>query len=170
MNFGKVFSNFLKKNILNIVFVIFTLPIIFININSKHDWGDDFAQYLDQAKHFVNIEKPVESKILDSENYSPHERDVGFSLLITPCYYFFGNQISPFIYLISSSLFLLGLTLTSLYKKIYNTKNDKLLPYLMVIVLLFNYHVLLLKMEILPIFPFMLAMKENPFHLKNTKT
>lgn len=158
MSFGNLFFDTLKNNIYKIVFVIFTLPIIFININSKHDWGDDYAQYLDQAKHIVNEEKSIEPKILDSKNYAPLERGEGFSLLLTPNFYFFSNQIAPQIYLVSISLFLFGLVLLSLLKKIFTQKKEQLSPYLIVILLLYNYHVLLLKMEILPIFPFMLTL------------
>lgn len=148
----------IKTNYLKLFLVICLLPIIFLNINSKHDWGDDFAQYLDQAKHIVSNEKQIEPKMLDSENYAPLERGEGFSLIISPIYYVFGNNIKAFIYFISISVFLIGIVLFSLFHKRFPNKKEALIPFLLVIPVLYNYHTLQLKMEILPIFPFMLLL------------
>ncbi len=149
---------FLKNKYLHIILIISILPILFLNINNKHDWGDDFAQYLNQAKHFARIEKPIEPKILDSENYAPLERGIGFSLIIAPVYNIFGNNINAFISLISLSLFLLGMVLYSIFKTQFHKKQELIIPFVLVILVLYNYRTLLLKMEILPIFPFMLLL------------
>ena len=34
--------------------IIFT-PLFFLNIRSDHDWGGDFAQYIEQAKCFIQM-------------------------------------------------------------------------------------------------------------------
>ena len=30
---------------------ILLLPLFYINVKSTHDWGDDFAQYINEAKN-----------------------------------------------------------------------------------------------------------------------
>ena len=41
----------MRKIIEHTILLLFLIPLFFINIKSSHDWGDDFAQYIHQAKN-----------------------------------------------------------------------------------------------------------------------
>src|SRR4030095_8281697 len=77
----------------------------FINIRYDHDWGDDFAMYILEAKHIAlgiplsNLEfvyDPVTSW------GGPPAYPVGFPLMLAPIYYFFGLSFRHFHYLTSA--------------------------------------------------------------------
>ena len=92
------FSNTQKLSKLYPYFIVLMLsiPLLFINVKDSHDWGDDFAGYIHQAKNIVegnsqfqtgyiiNVEGPV---------LGPPTYPIGFPLLLSPVYYFFGNNI-----------------------------------------------------------------------------
>lgn len=125
------------------------------NINSFHDWGDDFAQYLYQAKVF--IEGNQQLQLYSTEYYSPRARGAGFSFFLSFIYQFFGLDISAFLTGISLTYFLLSLVLYFFFLS-YFEKNQKLNAALFSLVFVLNYHVLDLKNEIMPSFPLMLMM------------
>ena len=92
------------------------LPAFFINIKSSHDWGDDFAQYIHQAKNITaGIPQQQTGYIYNPEfhHLGPPAYPVGFPLLLAPVYAIFGNSIKHFdIYI---SFFLLGFALLMFY-------------------------------------------------------
>lgn len=154
----KIINIALKKRIYEIILLIFILPVIFINVNKFHDWGDDFAQYIYQTKKFVTNEKSFAPKILNSESHTPIQRGEGFSLILSPVYYFYGDNIEAMIRLISIFLFLTGIVLFVFFNSKYSNTSSKLISLLLVLIILYNYHTLLLKMEIMPVFPYMLIL------------
>ena len=87
-----------KQNCLYTIALLFLLsPFIFININEKHDWGDDYAQYLDQSKDFILQSNSKELEVLNYDVYCPNERGAGFSLLISPIYFFYQKSVKHYI-------------------------------------------------------------------------
>jgi hypothetical protein len=51
----------MKNNRAFLLMVVLLLPLLFINISTAHDWGDDFAAFIGQAKAILagkNISKP----------------------------------------------------------------------------------------------------------------
>ena len=48
--------------------VLFTIPLLFVNIRSDHDWGGDFAQYLKQAENIANGIPYTQSKYVFNKN------------------------------------------------------------------------------------------------------
>ena len=38
--------------------VMVFVPLLFLNLRNDHDWGDDFAQYLEQAEN-ISLGKPM---------------------------------------------------------------------------------------------------------------
>jgi len=148
----------IKKNLFKIALILLIFPLTFININQFHDWGGDFAQYLDQTKDFLSGTSSFELEIIDSENFTPAQRGAGFSIMLSPIYYLFGNNIRFFIFFISISLFLLGIVLFGVFNDKEIPVYSKFVSLLLVLTILYNYHFLRLKMEIMPVFPFMLIL------------
>ena len=78
---------------LNYIFIgLLCLPVLFINIKDTHDWGDDPAQYIHQAKNIVDGKPQSETGyIFNEDNFlDPKAYPVGFPLLLAPVYCFFG--------------------------------------------------------------------------------
>ena len=148
--------NYFKKNYVELVLVILLIPLFFINVSSYHDWGDDFAQYLDQSKQFISGAKNTQNAVVNYEDICPSHRGSGFSLLLAPVYAIFGHHIPSFLVFIS--LFYVGTALLVLYfyKKNLERGNggNQYVIGLMVLALFYNYNVLKLKILILPVFIF----------------
>lgn len=64
--------------------IVCLLPLLFLNIKSTHDWGDDFAQYLIEAKN-INQHLPINtSGFVENPNYilGPNCYPPGLPLII----------------------------------------------------------------------------------------
>jgi hypothetical protein len=82
-----------KKAIEYLVMVLLLSPLLFINIRSSHDWGDDFAGYITEAKNIAEGRPFYESKMLPQDympSYAPQYYSYGFPLLIAPIIKVFG--------------------------------------------------------------------------------
>jgi hypothetical protein len=66
--------------------IVLLLPLFFINIKSTHDWGDDFAQYLQQAKNITEEKSLNETGYIFNEDFfiGPKAYPAGFPLLLAP--------------------------------------------------------------------------------------
>ncbi len=60
------------------------LPLLFLNIKTTHDWGDDFAQYLIEAKNIQQGTPLGQSGFVENPNYilGPNCYPPGFPLII----------------------------------------------------------------------------------------
>jgi len=150
----------MSKSTLHVILLIALIfPIgVFIGINDYHDWGGDFAQYLSQTKDFLSGTSDTKLAILNYEVFCPKQRGSGFSFLLSPVYYLTGHNIKSLLTLISIFYVLLGVVLYYFFQTRYSQVNNKIVSILLVLNILYNYHVLKLKMEIMPIFPFMLIL------------
>ncbi len=133
--------------------LLLLIPIIFIGVGRSHDWGDDFAQYLLQAKNIVQSVAQTNNGLVFPTTELPYAISaypMGFPLLIAPIYYFAQLSISPYIYLNGIVLVLLA-CLSFDYSKRYFDNRKSLL-----IALLIGYNLLslTLKQEILAEFAF----------------
>ncbi|MEM9052391.1 MAG: glycosyltransferase family 39 protein [Bacteroidota bacterium] len=89
--------------------VLCILPVMFINVGPYHDWGGDFAMYIQQAINLVEGRPHGETHYVFNPYIpllSPPSYGVGFPLLLAPAYWLFGNEIVPFVTTIN--LFYLG--------------------------------------------------------------
>lgn len=70
----------------NSFLVVLLIPLLFTNIKSSHDWGDDFAQYLHQAKNICEgISQNETGYIFNADAFlGPQAYPVGFPLLLAP--------------------------------------------------------------------------------------
>jgi hypothetical protein len=136
-----------------VLLILLLFPLSLILINNKHDWGDDFSQYLDQARDFVNADfQSID--VVDAQGYAPPSRGEGFSLLLSPLLAF-GATIQGYLLLVSISLMCLGMVLHRFFLERLPSGTPLLLSVLLVLVFVYNYQVLQLKTEILTVFPFM---------------
>jgi hypothetical protein len=76
----------MKKVIEHTVLLLFLIPLFFINIKSSHDWGDDFAQYIHQAKNISEgISQNNTGYVFNSDVFlGPNAYPTGFPLLLAP--------------------------------------------------------------------------------------
>jgi hypothetical protein len=145
-----------KPTIVQLIILILILsPLLFINLDNRHNWGDDFAQYLDQINYFIHKKNNPASEVLNYKVYSPINRGEGFSLLLSPITFFFGYQIYYYIVFLSGVLFLLGITLFYFFKpKIKSIY----LVFILSLLFVYNYNTLDFKRDIITLFPFMLVL------------
>ncbi len=105
----KALKSFSGKPLLWVVILV--IPLFFINIKDTHNWGDDFALYLHQANNITEGISPQYTGLIYNEDNPIMISAVspGFSLLLAPVYYFFGNNIKSFNYLMTLFLALSAL-------------------------------------------------------------
>jgi hypothetical protein len=142
----------LKKSYYSLFLTFLLFVPLFFNINHYHDWGDDFAQYIFQAKNFIHQNNSIH--LIASEYFGPQQRGAGFSILLVPFYLFFGNSIFHFQVFISFSLFSLSIVLFSFFRKSIEIKSIITVS-LLTLIFSYNYQILNHKMEIMYTFPFM---------------
>ncbi|MEO0312756.1 MAG: hypothetical protein RIQ89_2413 [Bacteroidota bacterium] len=111
---------FLHRKVYWILLAFFSLPIFLIGANGSHDWGDDFAQYIIQARNLV-LGQPMTSNGYQHDTVFPHiavkAYPIGFPALIAPVFYFFQLQIHYYQLLMSLLLIMYGSVCFNFYKK-----------------------------------------------------
>ncbi|MCA6364589.1 MAG: hypothetical protein IM638_16265 [Bacteroidetes bacterium] len=92
------FTTFNRNRFIGYCVVLLSLvPLFFINIKTSCDWGDDFAQYLHQAKNIVTGQSQNETGYIFNENnpdLGPQAYPPGFPLLLAPLIYFNGLDVA----------------------------------------------------------------------------
>lgn len=147
-----IFASGMRRSALPILLLLF-IPLFLINMQDVHDWGDDFAQYLIQAKNIAENRPQTENGVIqqaDFGNFAVKAYPLGFPLILTPIYILFGLHIKAYLVLESCFLFLLGILIWKLFR-------ERLQVFVALFaVLLFVYHpaTLDLKGQILSEIPF----------------
>jgi hypothetical protein len=134
------------KYLLLVVFLL--LPLFFINVKNTHDWGDDFAQYLIQARNIVEDRPQTYNGLLLNEKeraYAIEAYPVGFPLMIAPLYYFFQLSIQPYCMINSFLLFAAGILMFEFFRK----RIDVIPAILITLLFCYNVNTLDLKKQIL---------------------
>jgi hypothetical protein len=112
---------FLNRKLFLIPALLVFIPLMFLNLRSDHDWGDDFAQYLAQADNIVHGKPIAATGYIYNPDYpslGPKAYPPGFPLMIAPIVAKYGNQVTAYNYLISVLLILTALvSVLLLYKK-----------------------------------------------------
>ncbi len=120
------------------------LPMLFMPLQNGHDWGDDFAQYLLQAKKITG--ESSSNLVSHFEEYSPANKGWLFSLLLVPVT--FSDTHELLLGKIVITLFLLFLG--SLLFVNLQSKTNSFAAVLLTGFFIYNYHILSLKDQILP--------------------
>ena len=154
---------------------ILLLPLLSLNVKDSHDWGGDFAQYIHQAKNLVEGISQDETGYVFNEDcfIGPTAYPVGFPILLSPVYFFFGNSIYAFTFFLSVLLVLLGLLLFAFFRNYFSP----LAAFSLCLIFLYNPWVLFFKGEVMAEIPFSLVLflavylhlfkpfKNNLFHI-----
>jgi len=82
----------MRKVIEHTVLLLFLIPLFFINIKLSHDWGDDFAQYIHQAKNITEgISQNNTGYVFNQDLFlGPQAYPTGFPLLLSPIIKYYG--------------------------------------------------------------------------------
>ncbi|MFH0866048.1 MAG: hypothetical protein V1904_07625 [Bacteroidota bacterium] len=150
----QIFLTF-KKNYPSWLLFLFCLPLLFINIKSSHDWGDDYASYIHQAKNIIEgIPQSSLGYVLnqDSPGIGPPAYPIGFPLLLAPVYCFFGNSISAYTVFLSLLLIFAALLMYRFFKFYFSA----LTSFFLVLIIVYNPWTLNFKMEVMSEIPFTL--------------
>lgn len=120
----------------------------FLNNNRTHDWGDDFAQYLYQAKHIKNDSLPYK-QVLNINELGSNKRSPLFSeiLSLIPT----SSEIKPYLDIIFLFFILSAIAVFLFFCKHFH-------PFISLLITLgvyLNYHVIQLKEEVMCEFVFM---------------
>lgn len=142
----------MKKWIEYSILIAILIPLFFINIKSSHDWGDDFAQYIHQAKNILSGVPQNETGYVFNENnfIGPQAYPVGFPLLLSPVIAFKGLDILSLNYFMTLFLALSGFMGFMLLRKF----TSLLASLFSVIILLYHPVILGFKTEVLSDLPF----------------
>ncbi len=149
--------NFKKKYFSGAVVFSLLLPLFFLNIRDSHDWGDDFAQYILQAKNLAEGKPQTESAYVYNPEYpfyAPPVYPVGYPLLLAPVYALFGNDLLAFNYFQTFLLFLFGIVLFLFLRKFM----DAVPALLLMLIAVYNPWMVEFKMQIIADLPFALFM------------
>jgi hypothetical protein len=134
---------------------LFLLPLFFIQVKNTHDWGDDFAQYIIQAKNIIEGNKQTDNGLYFDEHtpiYAINAYPVGFPLLISPIYKIYGLQIFPYLLLIAGLLYATGFVCFEFFRK----RTSLFFSFMLSLLFCYNLQVLELKKQILSEIPFTL--------------
>lgn len=132
--------------------LICLLPLLFLGIQNTHDWGDDFAQYIIEAK---NIQ---EHKPLEQINYTPNPNNIispicyppGFPLIMAVTSSFHHFDIANLNVLLSFFLLLIGYFTFVIFQRWYSFFPSLLAA----LILVYNPLCLIFKTEVLSDLPF----------------
>ena len=133
--------------------LLLLIPLLLINVPNAHDWGDDFAQYLIQARNMLEAKAQTDNGLVfdtSAGQFAVQAYPVGFPLVLAPVFAFAGYEIRPFLILESLFLIGLGLLLVRYYKRFFS----EFASILLVLILVYNPFLLEQKGQILSEFPF----------------
>lgn len=142
-----------RNNLIVLLFLLFgAIALFFINMTGGHGWGGDFAQYICQARNFVEgIPQKDTGYILNRYNmFAPQVYPVGFPLMLAPLYALFGNNTLAFQFLVT--FFSAGIFILSWF--FYKKETGIILAWLAAFLLVWHPWVLENKGEILSDIPF----------------
>lgn len=137
--------------------ILLLVPLFFLNIRDSHDWGDDFAQYILQAKNFAEGKPQTAGAYIfnpDYPFYAPPVYPVGYPLLLAPVYSVFGNNLLAFNYFQTLLLLLFGAALFFFLRMFM----DNLPAMLLMLIAVYNPWMLDFKTQIIADLPFALCM------------
>lgn len=149
-------STAIKQHLESILLLVALTPLFFINLGHYHDWGGDFALYIQQTQNLVNGVTQSDTHYVFNPSHaylSPPSYGVGFPILLTPIYALFGNDIFAFLIFITCTLLLFLLQHFKYLRLRFNFAES----FIITVVLAYIPKMLRLKGEILSDIPFALV-------------
>ena len=90
-----------------LLFTLLLLPLFWLNLNGTHDWGGDFAQYIQQSVNIVNGVDHTQSNYVFNPDYpelAPPSYPAGFPLLLVPITAIWGINLLAYQYFLTTML------------------------------------------------------------------
>lgn len=140
-----------------LLIVLLLLPLLFISNRSSHDWGDDFAQYIHQAKNIVQGTPQSETGYIfnpENKDVGPKAYPVGFPLLLAPVYALFRLSMKAYTVFITLIYFALGLMLVKFFQRYFSF----IASIALTAIFLYNPQMLIFKQEVMSDLPFALLL------------
>lgn len=103
--------------------IVLLMPLLWIYTPNGHDWGGDFAAYIDQAENLIKGMPGGETGYVYNPEYyrlAPPTYPPGFPLMLAPCIAFFGNAISTLVIYMSVWMIGFGLLLYRFFRFHFN--------------------------------------------------
>jgi len=128
-------------------------PLLYINVRNSSDWGDDFAQYIHQAKNIVEGIPQSQTGFIFNRDYpvgGPKAYPVGFPLLLAPAYALAGNNLYAFTFTVAFLTWLLAISMTLFFMRFFRALPAIILTAFFV----YNPLVILFKQEVMSDLPF----------------
>ncbi len=129
------------------------LPLLWINVRDSHDWGGDFAMYLQQTENLVSGAPQTSTGYVYNEAYpmlGPKVYPVGLPLVLSPVYAVYGHDLQAYGRWLSLWLIALGL----LMYRVFRLQVSALSAVLLCLIVLYNPWTLQFKAEIMSEIPF----------------
>lgn len=151
----------MKKPVLNskllelAIIAVLLVPLFFINITGQHDWGGDFAHFIQQAKNLAEGKTQGDTYYILNPHYptlAPPAYPVGFPIILMPVYVWVGVSIAAFQLHISALLWAAMLLIFYFFRQFVSMGWATVA----VLIVAYNPWVLLFKGEILSDIPFLL--------------
>lgn len=136
-----------------VLVILLCIPLFYLNVRHDHDWGDDFAQYINQAKNIAQGRAMQETGYVYNEHYpmlGPPAYPAGFPLLLAPVYTAWGNSVYVFNLYITAWLIVFAVLSYILFRRFLSIGYSLAL----VIVMVYTPWLLLYKCEINSDIPF----------------
>ncbi len=140
-----------KKEILLVTVLL--LPLLYLNVKNSHDWGDDFAAYIHQAKNMISGIPVAKTGFIinpDEPDRAPQAVPIGWSLLMVPSIAVFGDGILELEVYLSIFLVLLGVFSFMVYRNYFSFLTSVIL----VFIFCYNPSLVQFKAQILSDIPF----------------
>lgn len=126
---------------------VLVLPLLFICVRDTHDWGDDFAQYIVQARDLSQDGVILPDRaVLNWPAHGPAPKGIGFSLLLVPVQAMFGTEVAPYAMLNVAVVMAIALLLFRYLRNVHATAT----AFIGALLFAYDRHVLQACTEIMP--------------------
>jgi len=136
-----------------IILILLLLPLFYLNVKDTHDWGDDFAQYFIQARNILEDRPQTDNGLVydkQTGEYALPAYPVGFPLILSIAWSFFGDSILTGAFVMSFFCFCIGIVSFFYFRKYF----DAVVSILLVLVIVYNPFTTGFKKEVLSDIPF----------------
>lgn len=143
----------LREKLYRTILALLLVPLFFIMTGEQYDWGDDFAQYIIQAKNITEGKPQAENGLIrfaGFPSYAVEAYPAGFPLILATVYGFWGLQIQPYLIMESFFLALSALFVYGWFRKLTGSLAALLISLLFV----YNPYTLEMKGQVLSDIPF----------------
>jgi hypothetical protein len=143
-------------NVLILLLMLLAFVLGMLHLNAGHDWGDDFALYIHQAKSILDgkSNELVEANSFSMQHSSgligPDAYPWGYPIILAPAVFFFGSNLIPMKII---NLLFFAFSLLLIYK--FFSKNNRLLAVGTITVLAVHPYWVYFSDEVMSDYPFL---------------